>query len=262
MRKQTGIWILLLATAAVILAACLAPRVAQPLEYHKFADTRGWLGVPNFGDVASNLPFAIVGICGFLFLLSEKSKTRFLDQRERIPYFILFFGMLLTAFGSSYYHWSPDNARLVWDRIPMTIVFMSMVSALIAERIRLRAGPYLLPFLLTIGIASVIQWHLSELNGHGDLRFYAAVQIYALLILLVILLLPPRYTRGSDLAIVAAFYVLAKILESTDRQIFAVGHAISGHTLKHLAAACAGYWILRMLQLRTPVATPQHTGKS
>jgi hypothetical protein len=52
------------------------------------------------------------------------------------------------------------------------------------------------------------------------------------------------------------FYVLAKILETGDRQIFALtGHTVSGHTLKHLAAAMAGYWMLRMLRRREPLTT-------
>jgi hypothetical protein len=69
---------------------------------------------------------------------------------------------------------------------------------------------------------------------------------------LIVLLLPPRYTRSSDLAIVAGFYVLAKVLEILDKPIFELGHVVSGHTLKHLAAATSGYWILRMLQKRRP----------
>jgi hypothetical protein len=54
--------------------------------------------------------------------------------------------------------------------------------------------------------------------------------------------------------VVVGFYVLAKILETADRQVFGLGRIVSGHTLKHLAAAAAGYWILRMLQKRTPLA--------
>jgi len=49
------------------------------------------------------------------------------------------------------------------------------------------------------------------------------------------------------------FYVLAKILEWSDRQIFNLGHLISGHTLKHLAAALGIYWIFRMVARRRPV---------
>ena len=101
-----------------------------------------------------------------------------------------------------------------------------------------------------VGVASVLVWRAGELHGHGDLRFYAAVQVYAILILLLALLFPPRYTRGPDFAVVVGFYVLAKILEESDRQIFAFGHILSGHTLKHLTAAAAGFWILRMLKKR------------
>ncbi len=97
----------------------------------------------------------------------------------------------------------------------------------------------------------------SESNGASDLRFYAALQVYAVVLLLVILLLPPRYTRSADLAVVVGFYVLAKITEAADRAIFAFGHVVSGHTIKHLAAAAAGFGILRMLEKRRPVEVPE-----
>ena len=243
-------------TAIVAVVALLLPRIPQPQEYHMFADQRGFLGFPHFGDVVSNLAFAVIGLWGLVFLLrsnSEQIPKHFLDSRERWPFLFVFAGMLLTALGSSYYHLHPDNASLVWDRLPMTIVFMSLVAAVIAERISLRAGLWLLPILLPIGLSSVLQWYWSEVRGAGDLRFYAAVQVYSILVLLIALSFPPRYTRGSDLAVVVGFYALAKVLEILDKPIFGVGHIVSGHTLKHLAAAAAGYWILRMLQKRRPL---------
>jgi hypothetical protein len=229
--------------------------IPQWSSYHNFADHRGWLGIPNFGNVTSNLAFAIVGVWGLTFLLRLKPQDlppHFVDWRERWPYLLVFFGMLLTAFSSAYYHLAPNNARLVWDRIPMTIVFGSLVAAVIAERISVHGGLRLLPFLIALGAGSVLQWYADELHGHGDLRFYAAVQAYSTIVLLLALLLPPKYSRGSDIAVVVGLYVLAKVLELADRRIFALGHVVSGHTVKHLVAAAAGYWILRMVQKREP----------
>jgi len=248
---------LLLAVAAIVaVVALLLPRIPQPLEYHQFADQRSFLGLPHIGDVVSNLAFAAIGLWGLVFLLrlnSERIPRHFLDRRERWPYLLVFAGSLLTGFGSWYYHLHPDNASLVWDRLPMTIAFMSLVAAVIAERISLRAGLWLLPILLLIGMGSVLQWYMSEVRGAGDLRFYAAVQAYSILVLVIALFMPPRYTRGSDLAVVAGLYALAKVLEILDEQIFAMGRIVSGHTLKHLAAAVSAYWILRMLQKRRPL---------
>lgn len=242
---------LLLATVAVAVAiiALLFPPIPQPLSYHNFADQRSWLGIPNFGDVISNVPFAIVGIWGLIFLSGPRGKN-FSDPRERWLYVFMFAALILTALGSGYYHLAPDNARLVWDRIPIMMVFMALLAAVIAERVSVTAGVVLFPVFEIVGIASVLTWIAGEMYGHGDLRFYAAVQVYAVLILLLTLLLPPKYTRGSDFVIVVGFYALAKLLEASDRQVFALGHIVSGHTLKHLAAAAASYWILRMLQKR------------
>ncbi len=253
MNLRSKALILLIAPAIVVtITAVLLPPIPQPLSYHNFADHRGWLGIPNFGDVVSNLPFAIVGIWGLVVLFTP-GKTKFIDARERWLYLLMFSALILTAWGSAYYHLAPDNARLVWDRLPIMIVFMALLAAVIAERVSVATGLILCPVLEIIGIASVLYWRSSELRGHGDLRFYAAVQVYAILILLLALLLPARYTRGADFAVVVGFYALAKIFEEADRRIFALGNVVSGHTLKHLAAAAASYWILRMLTKRSVV---------
>ena len=254
--RRAGIWFFLAPAAVLAIAAVFVPRTDLPPSYHQFADQRSWLGIPHFGDVVSNVVYLIAGLWGVVFLSGKSSFDLFVDARERWPYLVVFLGLVLTAFGSAYYHWAPDNDRLVWDRLPMTIVFMPFVAALIAERVSARLGLWLLPILTAIGIASVFQWHQSVQRGAGDLRFYGAVQLYAVLAIFVALLLPSRYTRNFDLLIVAGLYTLAKVCEKADHQIFSVGHLISGHTLKHLASGAAGVWILRMLQKRQPV--PQH----
>jgi hypothetical protein len=250
--RRAGVWLFLALAVVVAVAALLFPRTPQPLSYHLFADQRSWLGIPNFGDVASNILFLVAGLWGLAFLASKPGSKQFLEARERWSYVLVFVGLLLTAFGSAYYHLAPDNARLLWDRLPMTIVFMPLVAAMVGERVSVRIGLWLLPVLVVVGIGSVLQWHLSEQRGAGDLRFYAAVQLYALLALLAAFLLPPRYTEGSYLLLVAGLYVLAKICEAADQEIFSFTHFVSGHTLKHLAAGFAGLCILRMLQKREP----------
>lgn len=250
MTKRTSLAILIIVTVLLALNGLLLKPIPQPLAYHNFADQRSWLGIPNAGDVLSNIPFALCGLWG-LYLLFTSGKITFLDSRERWPWVGVSIGLFLTAFGSAYYHLAPDNARLVWDRLPMTIVFMSFVAALVAERISVRLGLWLWPLLLAVGIYSVFQWRASELRGEGDLRLYAAVQVYAVLVALVMLLVPARYSRTWDLAIVAGWYALAKLLETFDRQIFALDDGlVSGHTLKHLAAAMAGFWLVRMVWKR------------
>jgi hypothetical protein len=255
--RRIGLVILLIVTLLVFGSLIFIPRIPQPLSYHNFADQRPWFCIPNFGNVVSNFPFAIFGAMGLAFLSIGASAKSFLDEREHWLWFFVFLGLFLTAFGSGYYHWHPTNATLLWDRLPMTVAFMGIIAALIAERIDVSVGLYALAPLLLIGAASPIQWYLSELQGRGDLRFYAAIQLYAVLMVPIFLLVfPPRYTRSRDFAAVAAFYVLAKLFETFDKQIFAAGNLVSGHTLKHVTAAFTGYLILRMLRLRRPISLP------
>jgi hypothetical protein len=200
----------------------LLPALYQDENYHHFADRRTLLGIPDFWNVISNAPFAIVGLMG-LFALSDLTSR------------ILLGGVFLTAFGSAYYHWAPDDARLVWDRLPMTIVFMTLFALVIEERLRVR-NKDLLPALLTCGIASVLWWRFT-----GNLWPYVLVQFVPMLVIPALLVMRP----GNLLLVpVIVFYGLAKICEQLDAAIYSV-LPLSGHTWKHLAGALATYFILR-----------------
>jgi hypothetical protein len=255
--------VLWITVAVLIVVILLIPPIPQSESYHLFADTRAFGGVPNGLDVASNAFFLIVGLLGMRFVLSDhsaaRSARRFLDPRERWPYFVFFMGVALTAFGSSFYHLHPDDARLVWDRLPMTLGFMSLLAATLNERISVRTGTLSLVPLLIFGIASVLYWNVTSARGHGDLRPYVLAQFGSLLVLLLLIALcPPHYTRGSDVFVSLLIYALAKVFEAADRPIFDLGGIVSGHTLKHITAAVSAYWILRMLKLRTPVRRLRH----
>jgi hypothetical protein len=140
----------------------------------------------------------------------------------------------------------------VWDRLPMTIAFMSLVSAVVSERISVRIGSALLWPLVLLGLASVAYWRWSALAGFENLRPYLAVQFGSIAVVLAVsLLYRSRYSHGWVIFVLAAAYGVAKVVEVYDRQIFEVGQWLSGHTLKHLAAALGIYLLLLAMQRRT-----------
>jgi hypothetical protein len=226
-----------------------APPLPQSQAYHLFADARPLLGIPNAADTLSNFAFLLVGALGLVFLWRERasgSSARFATPQEMRAYGVFFTGVALTSVGSAYYHLAPDDARLVWDRLPMTIAFMSLVAALVGERISVRAGNALLWPLVLLGLASVAYWRWSALGGFENLRPYLAVQFGSIAVVLAIsILFRSRYALGWSIYVLAAAYGLAKATEVYDHEIFAVGGWVSGHTLKHLLAA-GGIWMFLM----------------
>ncbi len=211
----------------------------QDLAYHRFADTRTLFGVPNFFDVVSNIPFLLVGILGIHFATKNCSGI------NRIAWWVFFFAITGVSAGSAYYHWAPDNATLVWDRLPMTTGFMALFVILIGEYFGAVWVRRLLAPAVLVGASSVAYWHLSD-----DLRFYAWVQFMPLgVIALLLLLFPTRFAHRAILLLALGLYTLAKILEYYDAVVLdAAAGLVSGHTLKHLSAAAGCYAILAMLQ--------------
>jgi hypothetical protein len=234
-----------------VLALFLLPPILQDVAYHNFADQRTVWGTPNFWNVLSNLPFLLVAIWGLRALRSESA---FHQNWERTAYCLLLTGVAFVTFGSAYYHLSPNNATLFWDRLPMTIAFMSLFATTIGERIGMRAGQLLLSPLIAIGAASVLYWRVS-----GDLRSYVLVQFLPMITLpLMVVLMPPRYTGTSGILGMIGFYTLAKILELFDHQIGEI-LATGGHPWKHIAAVLAMLCYLNTVTHRQ-IAVEHHHG--
>lgn len=224
-----------------ILGWWLSAAIPQDPAYHLFADQRSLANLPHARDVLSNLPFCVAGLLG-LFTIARKPS---LAQGFTTMYLVFFAAMLATGLGSAYYHLEPNNQTLVWDRLPMAIGFMSMFAIIIGERLNPQLGRALFPWLLTAGIYSVIYWHWQD-----DLRPYALVQFGTLLALPIILLIHRRPDSGL-LWLAIGFYLLAKVFEACDTQIYALAaNWVSGHSLKHLAASITPLLILlRLLRM-------------
>jgi hypothetical protein len=246
-------WVIVGIKVLAVAAALLIPEMPQPVAYHDFADHREMFGIHNFLDVASNAAFLVVGVWGLTLALGPRAHFEY--TLERWPYVIFFLGVALTAAGSAYYHLAPDNETLFWDRLPMTIAFMGLVCSQLVDRISIRGGLALLVPMLMLGAASVIYWRVTERAGAGNVVPYGVLQGYSVVVLLLLAVLKPsRYTHGKLLYWVFVWYVLSKLLEHYDPQVLAWSGAVSGHTLKHLAAAIAGIAVCVMLTHRTLVA--------
>jgi hypothetical protein len=225
--------------------------IAQDPDYHLFADQRGLFGIPNFNDTLSNLGFALAGIIGLSLVATGRRHEVFVQAADSRPYIVFFVAVALISIGSAFYHLAPSNDRLFWDRLPMSIAFMAFVSSVVADRIHRRAGNgWMLILLVVLGVLSLVYWIATESLGAGDLRFYAFVQFFPILLLPVVIWLFPayRYTMTRYLGWVITWYALSKVFEYYDAEIFTLtGEWISGHSLKHIAAAVGAYVVLKML---------------
>lgn len=249
------LWLIAALSLAVIGVALLLPAIPQSSDYHDFADQRSFWGIPNFNDVVSNVAFIISGYAGLalLFRLYTSPTQQVFDNiLGCIPYALLFVSVIAAGFGSTYYHWSPDNDRLMWDRLPIAVSIVSLLSAMFTDRISVKLGLWILLPLIALAVTSVLYWYRTELQGAGDLNLYIVTQFYSIaLILWLSLRFPSRYTHGTYVLHVIALYAAAKIVEILDAQILIwSNYIVSGHTLKHLIAALAAYRIVQMLRGR------------
>lgn len=239
-------WLLGGVALVAIVGTLLVPRIPQDESYHLFADTRTIAGIPNFWNVISNAPFALVGIYGL-------TQTSRLPSHSLWPGYITFcVAVIGVSFGSAYYHYAPSTPALVWDRLPMSLAFMAVFTLILSDRVNPVLGRTLLGPLLIIGAASVFYWSWTEGHGVGDLRPYALVQFLPFVLIALMLWLYPG-SPGSSAWLWWAFlmYFLAKVAEGLDAPVYrAVG--VSGHTVKHLLSAAAVLFALfALLHLRS-----------
>ena len=244
--KQRLAVFLAIAFVCVVATMVVAPRpIPQDQNYHHFADRRTVLGIPNFGNTASSIIFILAGFAGLAAL-----------RRPRFePLAVLSIGAMLTGIGSAIYHWKPSDGLLVFDRLGMVIAFAAFIAALMTH-FDIAGARAALPILLVAGISSVMWWVYA-----GDLRPYGIFQGFPVVLFVIgSVVFPHVYKRHAVLWLIAMGYVLAKVCESLDQQIYDIGGFVSGHTLKHLIAGVSLWmtidWLKRQRQTETAVLEP------
>jgi hypothetical protein len=240
MDKSIPIAIIIVSAAIMIGALLYFPAIPQDSHYHDFADQRKIFAIPHFFNVITNAPFLVIGWLGMRLVAGNNFSGGLPELRT--AYATFFSGILLVGLGSSFYHLSPNNESLIWDRLPMTISFMALFSIIIGENIDIESGKRLLYPSVILGILSVIYWYWGEIHGQGDLRFYALIQFLPMLLIPAILALGrPRFTNNGYLWGLLGAYAAAKLAEYGDDALYQLSGFFSGHSLKHLLAA-TGVW--------------------
>ena len=209
---------------------------------HPFVDARTWWGLPNAMDVLSNAPIALAGLWG---LRVQRRIPGPCHSRQAAQVF--FIGLLLTGFGSAWYHRAPDADGLVWDRLGMAVTFAGALSLAVAERVGALPARQTLWVALPMAVLSAL---LPAANG--NVLPWAVVQFGGMaLIVWLALRKPVPGAIGIRLGVLIGLYALAKGLELGDAAVFhATGDTVSGHSLKHLAAACAAWPVIAALSPR------------
>ncbi len=229
-----------------VIALILYGPISQDPNYHIFADQRSLLNIPNFLNVITNLPFVFVGLLGI------KVVTKIKEKKLKNISFMVFTGFLLVTIGSSYYHLWPNNITLVYDRIPIVIIVMSFFAWVIYECISPRKGCKALIIFNIIGLISVIYWIITEQFGKGDLRWYGVVQFYPIVAIPIMLVLyKSTFKHWKEVGLIFLLFAIARLSEKFDAEIYNfLNEIISGHSIKHLFMAGAGYEIVVLLHDR------------
>ena len=243
-------------------ALCLYGPIAQLANYHHFADQTLYFGLPNFADVISNVGFALVALWGWSSLFPLRKQPAL--ENSWVAYRLFLIGLFLTAFGSAHYHLAPNNDSLVWDRIPIVLACAGLLAGVYAD-CRQKNTAKLTNWLALAAVFSVFWWWLSSELGKtfgeivGDLRPYILLQASPMVLIPLwqwIYQRPKAERWGFAAALI--LYALAKITEIYDHQIaafstqFLTPYLLSGHTLKHLFATLAAFFIVRTIKQNVP----------
>ncbi len=217
----------------LLILAIFLPSIQQDQNYHNFADQRALFGVNNAFDTLSNLAFIIVGILGLFNFYNNKFIK--ISNSFSVILNLFFISIILTGLGSGYYHLSPNDFTLVFDRLALTLVFTFILAMLANVRISERSGFHTLAELIILAPLTVLIW-----NYNGNLTPYAVLQFGGIIIIVLTLLLTKPQKQSPCFASLIILYGFAKLAEFYDVEIFKLSqNLISGHTLKHLIGAIA-----------------------
>jgi len=213
--------------------------LVQPADYHHFADTRLICGVHNGADVLSNLAILAAGLVNLCWCWRRRAS----DAVQMPGMLMVSLGFVMAAAGSAVYHLRPTDATLVWDRLPMTVIFAGILAMLYTSITGRRVPWSQLASLVAPAMLTALIW-----ARFGELWPYALLQ-YGGLAAVVGFTISRKVANPSGWWALICCYGVAKLLEMFDSSIWvATDHVLAGHSLKHIACGAAGIALLAIVK--------------
>lgn len=220
--------------ALTIVVVAVVVTITRGPEFHRYADTRSWLGIPNAGDVLSNGAFLIAAV---------------LPLRACVPAAYAAAaraGVFCIGLGSALYHVAPSDTLLAFDWAPIVLTLAVVGAAAIHDRTGPRAGLLALGIAPLFALGSVAWWLASGGTHGGNMAPYVAVQVTGIALPLSLAAVAPGAIRARYLVLGLIAFGVARLCASHDRDLLDL-IGVSGHSLKHVAAAIAAGCALRSL---------------
>ncbi|MDP6869295.1 MAG: hypothetical protein QGI21_00785 [Candidatus Poseidoniaceae archaeon] len=234
---------------SLLIIAIAYGKIEQDQSYHAFADNRTLLGIQNGLDVISNLAILYPGLLGLMLHNERKDDFEYRDGIESLIHYHLFGGMLVTFVGSVLYHLDPTDTTLILDRFGMAIVIACYCSLLISDFISVDLAKKMHTPIIIIGISTILYWAIID-----DLRAYFIFKHQPLILIMILLIYGKNsYDKSQYYLWSISFIMLATLVENLDVEIYKSLGIISGHTLKHIFAGIALWWIYKMIDTRKVV---------
>jgi hypothetical protein len=228
--RRTLPWV---AVAAIAAIAIVKQPITRGPSFHHYADTRTWLGIPHAGDVLSNAGFLIAALW---------AARRLRDPLGRLACA----GVFAIGIGSAAYHAAPCDTTLALDWAPIAITLSLIVTAVIADRVGARAAVRAAAVGPLLAGTSVAYWWGSGGTAGGDMTPYVAVQAAGVVLPPLVAISRPGQIATPWLCAAVGGFAAARAFAAHDAELLAT-LGISGHSLKHLAAAVAAAIALHAL---------------
>lgn len=211
----------------------------QPADYHHFADTRLICGVHNGADVLSSLAILAASLVNWRWCWRQRAS----DAVQMPGMLTVSLGFVMAAAGSAVYHLRPTDATLVWDRLPMTVIFAGILAMLYTSVTARTVLWSQLASLVAAAMLTALIWARS-----GELWPYALLQ-YGGLAAVVGFTISRKVANPSGWWALICWYGVAKLFEMFDASIWvATDHVLAGHSLKHIACGAAGIALLGIVK--------------
>lgn len=236
--------LMLAATGMATLAGLMAwgPVTLQP-EAMRYADSRGWIGIPNAMNVLSNLPAVAVGAWGWHGTRSSTWPAHLMRPWRGFHGTVMVAGAI-----SAVYHLSPNVPLFLLSQAALAAAFTLLCCGALAERVDARMGS-LRAVVLALVVVGAMSCHMvvaAWVTGELDLRPVLCLQLLPVLLIPAgAMSLSGSVTRLRDWMLMLTAYALARGFEHADQAVFDATGWLGGHALLHLCLALAAACLAR-----------------